>query len=105
MRLITPDSDTSRYHLRALVEVASAGSSGLAQPQRAILEALAKLAFQIDIDMETSQCMPQPGMKECTRSAAEAPDPHETARQIAEAWTELVSNGGLSRWPNERVNA
>ncbi len=51
MKLITPDSDTSRAHLRALVAIAHAGSSGaLTQAQRAVLEALAKLAFRVELD-------------------------------------------------------
>ena len=72
MKLNTPDPETSKHHLGVLVETAHAGTNGLAQPQRAILEALQKIPFQTAIDLGTAHSASQPSAKEHIGNAAEA---------------------------------
>jgi hypothetical protein len=52
MKIYPLDQNISQRHMQALVEVAQAGSNGLAQPQLAILEAVQKVLFKTAIDLE-----------------------------------------------------
>ena len=72
MKLITPDSETSRHHLQVLVELAHAGTGGFAQPQRAILDALQKIPYETNIDLEAAEPTSLPSLKAHTRTPEEA---------------------------------
>jgi hypothetical protein len=72
MQLITPCAETSRHHLRALVALAHTASNGCAQPQRALLEALGKIPFQSEVDLDTAELTSLTGLKQHTTTAEEA---------------------------------
>lgn len=72
MKLLASDSETSRHHLRVLVELAHAGTNGFDQPQRAILGALKKIPFQTDIDLDTAERTSPSSLKAHTRTSEEA---------------------------------
>ena len=77
MKLIPPDSETSQHHLHTLVELARAGTSGLGQPQRAVLAALKKIPFQTDSvqtdsDLYSAERKSPSSLKAHTRTSEEA---------------------------------
>ncbi|MCZ6852908.1 MAG: hypothetical protein O7G86_03215, partial [Gammaproteobacteria bacterium] len=71
MKIYPLDQDTCQHHMHALVEVAQAGSNGLAQPQLAILEAVQKVLFKTDIDLEHSVAGSNLSLQEATQSHEE----------------------------------
>ncbi|NOX51790.1 MAG: hypothetical protein GXP16_14835 [Gammaproteobacteria bacterium] len=71
MKIYRLNENTCQHHLRTLVEVAQAGSSGVAQPQLAILEAIQKVLFRTDIDLENSIAVSNLGLLEATQAPEE----------------------------------
>ena len=77
MKLIPPDFETSQHHLHTLVELARAGTSGLGQPQRAVLAALKEIPFQTDSvqtdsDLYSAERKSPSSLKAHTRTSEEA---------------------------------
>jgi tellurite resistance protein len=53
MDFLKPEAGSAPYELRAMAMVARAANSGLAQPQRALLDAIARLVLETDLDVES----------------------------------------------------
>lgn len=72
MKLITPDPETARHHLQVLREVAHAATGGCEQPQRALLDALAKISFQLGDPVDAVPPPTQTTLNQTARSPEEA---------------------------------
>lgn len=72
MDLLEPGPELAAYALRALVVVTRAANNGLAQPQRAMLDAIQRLVLDTDLDIDTVKPITADDLAKHLRDPAQA---------------------------------
>ena len=72
MKLLKPTSESAPYQLRGMATLARVADSGLAQPQQAILDAVQRVIFETEIDLEALEPITPQDLADHVESPAHA---------------------------------